>query len=126
MGAQPVSQVAQDLKKEAKHEFKQLQEADQSHLSYIYGNPLCVSTIPKVRLPQKGMGGTAFVRQMIQDELLLDGNPAQNLASFVTTWMEPEAEQLMLQGMRKNYIDFDEYPQTAEIQNRCVNMLASL
>lgn len=41
-------------------------------------------------------------------------------------WMEPEVEELMLTGMRKNYIDFDEYPQTAEIHNRCVNMLANL
>jgi glutamate decarboxylase len=64
--------------------------------------------------------------QIIHDELNLDGNPALNLASFVTTWMEPEARRLMNETVDKNYIDQDEYPQTTEIQNRCVNMLAHL
>lgn len=48
------------------------------------------------------------------------------LASFVTTYMEPEADDLMVDGLRKNYIDLDQYPQTAEIHNRCVTMLANL
>ncbi|HYA45582.1 MAG TPA: glutamate decarboxylase, partial [Acidimicrobiales bacterium] len=64
--------------------------------------------------------------QIIHDELNLDGNPALNLASFVTTWMEPEADKLMAESFGRNFIDADEYPQTTEIQNRCVNMLARL
>eukprot|EP00339_Tiarina_fusa_P010075 CAMPEP_0117009696 /NCGR_PEP_ID=MMETSP0472-20121206/8735_1 /TAXON_ID=693140 ORGANISM="Tiarina fusus, Strain LIS" /NCGR_SAMPLE_ID=MMETSP0472 /ASSEMBLY_ACC=CAM_ASM_000603 /LENGTH=476 /DNA_ID=CAMNT_0004712041 /DNA_START=118 /DNA_END=1548 /DNA_ORIENTATION=+ len=82
--------------------------------------------MPKDELPQNGLGTGTLVKQMIMDELLLDGNPRQNLASFVTTWMEPEAEELMMEGMKKNYIDFDEYPQTAELHNRCVTMLSHL
>lgn len=54
--------------------------------------------------------------QAVQDELLLDGNPRQNLASFVTTWMEAEGEKLMAQALSKNFIDYDEYPATVEIQ----------
>jgi glutamate decarboxylase len=64
--------------------------------------------------------------QIIHDELNLDGNPALNLASFVTTWMEPEADMLIMESIGKNYIDNDEYPQTEVIQDRVVNMLARL
>ena len=67
---------------------------------------------------------TAF--QIIHDELMLDGNARLNLATFVTTWMEPEAELLMAECASKNMIDKDEYPQTAEIEHRCVNILARL
>ncbi|KAH7284026.1 hypothetical protein KP509_34G036400 [Ceratopteris richardii] len=64
--------------------------------------------------------------QIINDELMLDGNPRLNLASFVTTWMEPEVDKLILQSLNKNYIDMDEYPVTTELQDRCVNMIARL
>ena len=63
---------------------------------------------------------------MIHDELLLDGSSRLNLATFVTTWMEPEADQLMAEAFDKNMIDKDEYPQTAEIERRCVSMVADL
>ena len=64
--------------------------------------------------------------QLIHDELLLDGNARLNLATFVTTWMEPQARQLMADCVDKNIIDKDEYPQTAELERRCVAMLADL
>ncbi|MGO8877634.1 MAG: glutamate decarboxylase [Acidimicrobiales bacterium] len=81
--------------------------------------------VPMLRLPDAGMSpATAY--QIIHDELMLDGNARLNLATFVTTWMEPEAERLMSACSPKNMIDKDEYPQTAEIERRCVNMLARL
>ncbi|MDQ6947131.1 MAG: glutamate decarboxylase [Actinomycetota bacterium] len=64
--------------------------------------------------------------QLIHDELLLDGSARLNLATFVTTWMEPQARQLMAECVDKNIIDKDEYPQTAELERRCVAMLADL
>jgi glutamate decarboxylase len=64
--------------------------------------------------------------QIINDELMLDGNPRLNLASFVTTWMEPECDKLIMSSINKNYVDMDEYPVTTELQNRCVNMIAHL
>jgi glutamate decarboxylase len=64
--------------------------------------------------------------QLIHDELLLDGSARLNLATFVTTWMEPQARQLMADCADKNMIDKDEYPQTAELERRCVAMLADL
>ena len=64
--------------------------------------------------------------QLVRDELLIDGNAQLNLATFVTTWMEPQAQALMGDAVAKNMIDKDEYPQTAEIENRCVAILADL
>jgi glutamate decarboxylase len=64
--------------------------------------------------------------QLIHDELMLDGNARLNVATFVTTWMEPQAEKLMAECFDKNMIDKDEYPQTAEIEARCVNILSRL
>jgi glutamate decarboxylase len=64
--------------------------------------------------------------QIIHDELMLDGNARLNLATFVTTWMEPQAERLMAECFDKNMIDKDEYPQTAELEVRCVNILSRL
>ncbi|WP_027362124.1 glutamate decarboxylase [Halodesulfovibrio aestuarii] len=66
------------------------------------------------------------VYQMIHDELLLDGNSRQNMATFCSTWLEREVHDLMEECIDKNMIDKDEYPQTAEIESRCVSMLSTL
>src|SRR5277367_1043434 len=66
------------------------------------------------------------VYQTIHDQLILDGNSQQNLATFCTTWIEPEVKQIMDESADKNMIDKDEYPQTAAIEERCVHMLADL
>ena len=71
-------------------------------------------SIPRWRLPDEEMlPETAY--QIIHDELFLDGNARQNFATFVTTWMEPQAARLMAEAADKNVIDKDEYPQTAEM-----------
>src|ERR1700747_1021488 len=92
-------------------------------------NPVYVrelgAEIPRYRLPTHGMLPRAAL-QVVQDELILDGNARLNLATFVTTWMDPEAEQLMTECAAKNMIDKDEYPQTAELERRCVNILSHL
>src|ERR1700710_2914051 len=64
--------------------------------------------------------------RFIHDELMLDGSSRLNLATFVTTWMDPEAEKLMAETFDKNMIDKDEYPATAAIEQRCVCMVADL
>lgn len=81
--------------------------------------------IPRNALPQGSQNADAAMR-FIQDELMLDGNARQNLATFVTTWMEPQAVELIKESLEKNIIDKDEYPQSAEIERRCVNILANL
>jgi glutamate decarboxylase len=81
--------------------------------------------IPRHRLPE-GELPPDVAYQIIHDELMLDGNARMNLATFVTTWMEPQAEKLMAECFDKNMIDKDEYPQTAELESRCVNILARL
>ncbi len=80
---------------------------------------------PKNHFPQ-GTIDPDVAAAVIKDELLLDGNARLNLATFVTTWMEPQAEALMAECFDKNMIDKDEYPQTAELERRCVSMLADL
>ncbi|KAJ3337117.1 hypothetical protein HDU93_001543 [Gonapodya sp. JEL0774] len=64
--------------------------------------------------------------RLVHDELVLDGNPTLNLASFVTTHMEPEAIALYQETLNKNLADGEEYPQTIELQNRCAKILANL
>src|SRR5215213_5365854 len=82
-------------------------------------------TVPKHQLPEGPMI-PEVAYEIIHDELMLDGNARLNLATFVTTWMEPQAEKLMAECLDKNMIDKDEYPQTAELEMRCVNMLNRL
>ncbi|KAL2906967.1 Glutamate decarboxylase 3 [Bienertia sinuspersici] len=65
-------------------------------------------------------------QQIINDELMLDGNPQLNLASFVTTWMEPECDKLMMDAINKNCVEMNQYPVTTELQNRCLNMIARM
>jgi glutamate decarboxylase len=81
--------------------------------------------VPRFALPAGEMEpGTAY--QVVHDELMLDGNARLNLATFVSTWAEPQARRLMEECAEKNMIDKDEYPQTAELEARCVHMLARL
>ena len=78
--------------------------------------------LPRDELPQHGTG-TRVAYDMMTNELLLDGSARLNLATFVTTWMPPDAARLMAETADKNMIDKDEYPQTAEFERRCVNMI---
>ncbi|AWW36594.1 glutamate decarboxylase [Streptomyces sp. AS58] len=91
----------------------------------VYALPISARALPKYRMPDKVSDARA-VRALIHDELGLDGNASQNLATFCTTWAEPEVHSLMDECLGKNMIDKDEYPQTAEIESRCVHMLADL
>jgi glutamate decarboxylase len=81
--------------------------------------------LPRDHFPAAGSAPRA-IHQAIKDELLLDGNAKQNLATFCQTWESPEVQDLMELAIDKNLIDKDEYPQTAELERRCVSMLADL
>ena len=81
--------------------------------------------IPRHELPE-GELPRDVAYEIIHDELMLDGNARLNVATFVTTWMEPQADRLIAECLDKNMIDKDEYPQTAEIESRCVHMLSRL
>ena len=81
--------------------------------------------VPRDRLAEKGLQAD-LAYQLVHDHLMLDGNARLNLATFVGTWMEPEALQLMQECAEKNMIDKDEYPQTAELEERCLHILADL
>jgi len=98
---------------------------EKESVSTTYANRFFTKPVPRFRMPNEGLGADV-VYQLIHDELNIDGNPALNLATFVTTWMEPQAEKLILETLNKNLVDQDEYPQTGKIQERVINMLAKL
>ncbi|KAI3639506.1 hypothetical protein MIR68_002521 [Amoeboaphelidium protococcarum] len=104
----------------------QLSPNDQDFINTtVYGSRFAVSDVPKYEMPATEMPANVAYK-LIKDELALDGNPLLNLASFVTTYMEEEAEMLMTENLSKNFIDFEEYPETADIHSRCVNIVANL
>jgi glutamate decarboxylase len=90
-----------------------------------FGNRFLLEPAPDRALPQRGMPAVDAMR-LVAEELVLDGLPMRNLATFVTTWMEPEAQRLIAANLHRNFIDHAEYPQTAEIEQRCIRMLADL
>jgi glutamate decarboxylase len=107
-----------------KKNLNDLEKSDRM-ITPIYARHALKEDIPKYSIGKGSMlPRTAY--DIIHDELILDGNSRFNLATFVTTWMEPEAKQLMNDTFDKNMIDKDEYPQTAEIEMRCVNILSRL
>ena len=109
------------------HERRERQRAARVNPFYAVADPLAgmVEAPPRHRLPDGPMPPTTAYR-LVHDELMLDGNARLNLATFVTTWMEPQADQLMAECRAKNMVDRDEYPRTAELERRCVTMLAEL
>jgi glutamate decarboxylase len=95
-------------------------EADEVYASAALGK-----TPPKDRMPEREM--LPFeAYQLVHDELGLDGNARLNLATFCQTWVEPQVHDLMNECIDKNIVDKDEYPQTAELEARCVHILGDL
>lgn len=94
-------------------------------LDDIYASTLLRQSLPKSGFPAApSLPENVFAA--VRDELMLDGNSRQNLATFCQTWVDDEIRRLMDLSIDKNMIDKDEYPQTAEIEARCVRMLADL
>jgi glutamate decarboxylase len=99
---------------------------EHSHiLRPMYARQWLLGPTPRHVMPEDGMP-PSVAYHLIHDELIVDGSSRFNLATFCGTWMEPEAVRLMSETFDKNMIDKDEYPQTAEIEMRCVHMLAEL
>ncbi len=91
----------------------------------FYGNRFLTEDAPDGPFPETGMSSLDAMR-LVGEELALEGDPNRNLATFVTTWMEPEAQRLIAENLHRNFIDHAEYPISAEIEQRCVRMLADL
>ncbi len=102
-----------------------IEEAIQQSDTLVFGSSGLNRPAPKYTIPE-GELQPRQAYQIVHDELMLDGNSRLNLATFVTTWLEPEARDLMSETFDKNMIDKDEYPQTAEIEMRCVNIISNL
>jgi glutamate decarboxylase len=91
----------------------------------LFGNRFLVEDAPAREFPANGMPALDAMR-LVDEELAIEGDPQRNLATFVTTWMEPEARRLVSENLHRNFIDHAEYPISAEIEQRCVRMLADL
>ena len=107
------------------HRVDQTQNGAPVMAAATYASELAARTLPKHRMPDAGVPANV-AHAIVRDELMLDGNSRQNLATFCTTWVSPEVRQLMADCVDKNMIDKDEYPQTAEIESRCVHIMADL
>ena len=90
-----------------------------------FGNKFLLEGPPDGKLPAQGMQAVDAMR-LIAEEVVLDGIPERNLATFVTTWMEPEVQRIIATNLHRNFIDHAEYPRTAEIEQRCIRILADL
>ena len=91
----------------------------------LFGNRFVTQEVPSTDFPEAGMTAMDAMR-LVSEDLVLEGDPARNLATFVTTWMEPEAQRIIADNLHRNFIDHAEYPRTAEIEQRCIRMLADL
>jgi glutamate decarboxylase len=91
----------------------------------MFGNRFATREVPSRKFPATGMTAVDAFR-LVSEEMALEGDPARNLATFVTTWMEPEAQRLIAANLHRNFIDHAEYPRTAEIEQRCIRMIADL
>ncbi|MGG5462694.1 glutamate decarboxylase [Clostridium sp. B9] len=100
-------------------------ELDEKFTTPIYGTISSNKSIPKYKLNEKSISPDIAYR-LIKDDLIDEGNARQNLATFCQTYMDDEAITLMSETLEKNAIDKSEYPETAELENRCVNMIANL
>ncbi|KAG2185024.1 hypothetical protein INT43_000937 [Umbelopsis isabellina] len=136
-----LTQVVSDARIDESKQQSELEgQMHEEFSTTIYGTRWAGEDIPRFDMPdviyaaslQSEMPPDVAYR-LINDELavsschlVLDGRPSLNLASFVTTFMEPEAEKLISENASKNFIDYEEYPQTCEIQNRCINMIARM
>lgn len=108
-------------------QFEDVTKADSEDVHHAPGHSARYLSrpVPKFEIPDHSMP-PEVAYQVCHDEMNLDGNPTLNLASFVTTWMEKPAQDLISECINKNLIDRDEYPQTQQIEHRCINMLARL
>ncbi|HEU4706226.1 MAG TPA: glutamate decarboxylase [Solirubrobacterales bacterium] len=91
----------------------------------LYGDRFLTEDAPDKEFPARGMPALDAMR-LVDEELVLEGDPWRNLATFVTTWMEPEAKRIVSENLHRNFIDHAEYPISAEIEQRCIRMLADL
>src|SRR4051794_8464532 len=91
----------------------------------VIGNRFLTQEVPSREFPESSMPATDAMR-LVGLDVALEGEPIRNLATFVTTWMEPEANRIIADNLHRNFIDHAEYPRTAEIEQRCIRMLADL
>jgi len=81
----------------------------------VYGSVDLSVSLPKYEFPQTEQN-PRHAYALVHDELMMDGNARQNLATFCQTWEEPEIHQLMDECIDKNMVDRDEYPRPQKLK----------
>ncbi|KAL4067522.1 glutamate decarboxylase [Scleroderma citrinum] len=95
---------------------------DPSRIPHPYTARYGTSSIPRFRIPSKGINADSAYT-LIRDELALDAAPSLNLASFINTWMPEPANKLTMENLSKNF----SVTRFAEvIHTRCISILANL
>jgi len=107
-----------------KHDDSEL-EALEARVPHTFWSRIFTHDAPAGKFPEDGMHPDAAYR-LVERDIALDGDPDRNLATFVTTWMEPQAERLIAENLHRNFIDHAEYPRSAEVEQRVIGMLADL
>ena len=105
--------------------MQSMTKLNEAEAAALFGNRFLTEVAPSTTFPEGGMRPTDALR-LVAEDLNMEGDPQRNLATFVTTWMEPEAQRIIAENLHRNFIDHAEYPISAEIEQRCVRMLADL
>jgi glutamate decarboxylase len=107
------------------HSLKKHSDSHPDFLNVAHAQRQFLAPVPKYALGEEGMAAEVAY-QLVHDELMFDAQPQLNLATFITSWMEPQAEKLFTETLPKNLIDREEYPQTSEIERRVVSIVGHM
>ncbi|MCB0827757.1 MAG: glutamate decarboxylase [Solirubrobacterales bacterium] len=117
--------MADDKKADKTPDLEQVRDVAEAAKAKMLAETFFTTPAPDHEIPAHGVDPRAAL-EVLQSEMMLDSRPDKNLATFVTTWMEPEGRQVISENLHRNYIDHAEYPRTAEISKRCVRILHNL
>ena len=112
-------------RKIGKEKEKEYMFAPDNSTTPLFGSYESDHILPRETINEESVNPSIAYR-LVADEMMHDGNPRYNLATFVQTYMEPEATQVMVDTIATNAIDKAEYPQTTEVEKRCVNIISNL
>lgn len=113
------------MKQEATSKILEEMNEETKYLTPIFGSESSDAQMPRLQMNEQPVE-PRIAYEMIKEYLSIEGNATQNLATFCQTYMEPTANRLMAETLEKNAIDKDEYPMTADLENRCVAMIGNL
>lgn len=95
---------------------------ESSNFIPTYGEDAFAHPIPTDKIPENSMS-PRVAKRLIDDELDLDERNSSDLGSYITDYMDPEADELIQRTIGKVYIDHPEYPQASKMGERIIKMI---